>query len=240
MNSEEKKITFRQEKQLMRSHQPELLLIKERVAEVNLDWDLRVVQLLSQAVPHQLGLIRAWLLSIPAALLVPDLPLGLLHRTVTHLIGKERPEPLGRLQSLLKLDEIPLKLGLLRPGGGSVALVQTFLEDKLGGGGQCCSPAQPGRPAQLKHLLGHLEHQDNIRHVSLHQDNIRHVSLHHDNIRHVSLHQDNIRHVSLYQDNIRHVSLSLYTSCSPCSCFNFKYVKMFKFKLRTNMCGRGL
>ena len=117
--------------------QAELLLVEEGVAQVDLDWDLGVLQLVGEAVLHHLGRVAAGLHSVPAALLVPHIPLRFLRPVVTHLVGNLSPEPLRTLQSPLQVQQVLLELGLDGSGRRAVTFVQPFLKHKLRGGGQC-------------------------------------------------------------------------------------------------------
>ena len=51
---------------------PEFLFIEKSVAEVYLDWNFRVVNLVSKSILHNLDVVASWFLAIPAAILVLD------------------------------------------------------------------------------------------------------------------------------------------------------------------------
>ena len=125
------------------------------MAQIYLDVDFRVVELVGEPILHDLDVIASWFLTVPAAFLVLDVPWRsslILGRVVTDLIGDIRPETLRSLQFLLQVYHLPLKLALLRAGRRSVTLVQPLLEDKLRGTSESHPLAESGLAAVLEHL----------------------------------------------------------------------------------------
>ena len=127
------------------------------MAQVYLDRNFRIVELVSETVLDDLDVVASGFLTVPAALLILDVPRTSSARFITDLIRDIRPEALRRLQSLLEVDHLPFKLRLLRSSRRSVALVKSLLEDKLRGASESHPLPEPGLATEVEDFLCHLE-----------------------------------------------------------------------------------